>query len=64
MGTVTGAVFNIVAGLLVGVCHTNKTQSLTVLGGSVPKHHPQVTAADVFNGDCHLAGREERRRGN
>lgn len=54
--TVTVAVFNIVTGLHVGVCHTNKTQSLTVLGGSVSKHHPQVTTADIFNGNCHLGG--------
>lgn len=53
--TLTLAVFNMVAALHVGVCHTNKAQSLTVLGGSVSKHHPQVAAAHVFNGNRHLA---------
>lgn len=48
------------AGLHAGVSHTNKAQSLTVLGGSVSEHHPQVTPTHVFNGDCHLAGSKEK----
>lgn len=39
------------------VCVGQIRRSLTVLGGSVAKHHPQVTAADVFDGNCHLGGR-------
>lgn len=57
--TVTLAVFNIVAAN-VGVCHKNKAQSLTVLGGSVSKHHPQVTATYIVNGNCNLAGSGEK----
>lgn len=37
-----------------------KAQSLTVLGGSVSKHGPQVTAAHVFDGNCHLGGAREK----
>lgn len=36
---------------------------LTVLGGSVSKHHPEVTAAHVFDGDCHLGGEEKKVKG-
>ena len=60
--TVTLAVFNTVTGLHVGVCHTNKSHSLTVLGRPVSKHHPEVTAAHVFNGNRHLAGEGEKWR--
>ncbi len=57
--TAADILFDAEAALRVGVCHTNEAQSLTVLGGSVSKHHPQVTAAHVFNGNCHLAGSRE-----
>lgn len=60
--TLTLAAFNMVTALHVGVCHTNKAQSLTVLGGSVSKHHPQVAAAHVFNGNRHLA-RTRKKKG-
>lgn len=58
--TVTVAVINIVAESHVGVCHKNKAESLTVLGGSVSKHHPEVTTTYIFNGNCHLARRGEK----
>lgn len=44
--------------------HANNGQTLTVLRGSVSKHHPQVTAAHVLDGNCHLGGKRRRVGGN
>lgn len=41
--------------------HTRRRPSaLTVLGGAVAEHHPQVTAAHVLDGNRHLEGATDK----